>query len=158
MPHEYRAIVLWERGNAAFVDNTYSRGHVWKFDEGVEVAASSSPLHVPQGSVAAAVDPEEAFVASVSSCHMLFFLFFAARKKFIVDRYEDQAIGQMSKNAAGKDFISKVTLNPRVTFSGEPRPSASDIEALHHRAHEQCFIANSIKSEVVVSSALASAS
>jgi organic hydroperoxide reductase OsmC/OhrA len=104
---------------------------------------------VPNHSVAAAVDPEEAFVASLSSCHMLFFLNFAARAGFCVDTYEDAAVGEMAKNEAGKLFVAKVTLNPRIVFSGDKRPSDSDIAALHHKAHEECFIANSVKTEIV---------
>jgi organic hydroperoxide reductase OsmC/OhrA len=150
MAHEYAATVVWTRGDAPFADNRYSRGHVWRFDEGVEVPASSSPLHVPLGSITAAVDPEEAFVASLSSCHMLFFLHFAAREGFVVDRYEDRAVGVMEKNAGGKSFISRVMLRPEIRFSGSKRPAQQDIETLHHRAHENCFIANSVKSEVIV--------
>ena len=156
MGHAYHATVLWKREGIAFTDQRYSRGHTWRFDEGVEVPASSSPLHVPIGSVAAAVDPEEAFVAALSSCHMLFFLHLAARRKFVVQRYEDHPVGDMAQNAAGKNFIAKVTLNPRVTFQGDERPSEDDVAALHHRAHEECYLANSVKSEVVVGSSTVS--
>lgn len=152
MGHEYYATVHWERDGEPFADNRYSRGHIWRFDEGVEVAASSSPLHVPVGSVAAAVDPEEAFVAALSSCHMLFFLYLAARRGFVVEDYTDKAVGHMTKNERGKDFISKVVLNPHVVFRGDARPNDADVAALHHRAHEECFLANSVKSEVVVGS------
>jgi organic hydroperoxide reductase OsmC/OhrA len=152
MGHAYYATVLWQREGASFIDQHYSRGHAWRFDEGVEVQASSSPLHVPVGSVAAAVDPEEAFVAALSSCHMLFFLHLAGRRKFVVERYQDQAVGEMAQNKAGKDFMAKVTLNPHVVFQGEARPSEEDVAALHHRAHEECYLANSVKSEVVVGS------
>jgi organic hydroperoxide reductase OsmC/OhrA len=149
MAHAYHATVLWRRGDQPFIDNEYSRGHVWRFDEGVEVPASSSPFVVPNYSVAAAVDPEEAFVASLSSCHMLYFLFFAARGGFRVDAYEDAAVGEMAKNERGKLIVAKVTLNPAITFSGDKRPSEADIAALHHKSHEECFIANSVKTEVV---------
>jgi organic hydroperoxide reductase OsmC/OhrA len=149
MAHLYRATVLWRRGDQSFTDNKYSRGHVWRFDEGVEVPASSSPFVVPNQSVAAAVDPEEAFVASLSSCHMLFFLTFAARAGFQVDSYEDEATGEMAKNAAGKLYVAKVTLNPSIIFSGAKRPSEAEIAALHHKSHEECFIANSVLTEVV---------
>lgn len=152
MGHEYHATVQWKRDDAPFTDNRYSRGHIWRFDEGVEVVASSSPLHVPVGSVAAAVDPEEAFVASLSSCHMLFFLHLAARRGFVIEDYTDKAVGTMTKNEHGKDFISKVALNPHVTFQGDARPGEEDVAALHHRAHQECFIANSVKSEVVIGS------
>jgi organic hydroperoxide reductase OsmC/OhrA len=149
MAHAYRATVLWRRGEQPFLDNKYTRGHVWRFDEGVEVPASSSPFVVPNYSVAAAVDPEEAFVASLSSCHMLFFLSFAARAGFRIDRYEDAAVGEMAKNEAGKLYVAKVTLSPRIVFSGDKRPDEPDIAALHHKSHEECFIANSVKTEIV---------
>jgi organic hydroperoxide reductase OsmC/OhrA len=150
MSHEYQATVLWRRGDAKFTDNRYSRGHVWKFD-GIEVPASSAPssVRLPY-SVAEAVDPEEALVAAVSSCHMLFFLAFAAQGGFTVDRYEDAAVGVMTKNERGKLFVSKVTLRPAVTFTGDKRPDQDQFAELHHRSHEECFIANSVRSEVVV--------
>jgi organic hydroperoxide reductase OsmC/OhrA len=150
MSHEYKATVLWTRGDAKFTDNRYSRGHVWKFD-GIEIPGSSAPssVRLPY-SVAEAVDPEEALVAAVSSCHMLFFLTFAAQAGLTVDRYEDAAVGVMTKNERGKLFVSKVRLRPAVTFTGDKRPREDEVTALHHRAHEECFIANSVKSEVVV--------
>jgi organic hydroperoxide reductase OsmC/OhrA len=151
MAHEYRADVVWTRGDQPFVDRRYSRAHVWRFDGGVEVPASSSPLSVKLPlSRADAVDPEEALVAALSSCHMLFFLDFAARAGFVVDRYQDAAVGVMTKNERGKPFISKVTLNPTVVFAGAKRPSHEEIDGLHHRAHEECYIANSVRAEVVV--------
>ncbi|MFL4988331.1 MAG: OsmC family protein [Microvirga sp.] len=151
MRHEYRATVRWVRDGAAFIDNKYSRAHIWRFDGGVEVLASSSPLSVRLPySREDAVDPEEAFVAALSSCHMLFFLTFAAKAGFVVDSYEDRACGIMEKNSQGKLFVSKVTLDPRIAFSGEKRPSPDEIAELHHRSHEECFIANSVKSEVVL--------
>ncbi|HML11745.1 MAG TPA: OsmC family protein [Xanthobacteraceae bacterium] len=151
MAHEYRAQIVWTRDGAVFTDNRYSRGHVWRFDGGVEVPASSSPhsVRLPL-SRADAVDPEEAFVASLASCHMLFFLSFAAKAGFVVDKYEDDAIGIMTKNADGKLFVSKVTLNPAIAFSGTKRPSPEELDALHHHAHDECYIANSVRSEVVV--------
>jgi len=149
MAHAYRATVLWQRGDQPFIDRQYSRGHLWRFDEGIEVPASSSPFVVPRHSVAAAVDPEEAFIASLSSCHMLFFLDFASRAGFRIDSYEDAAVGEMAKNESGKLFVAKVTLNPRIVFSGDKRPSEPDIAALHHTSHEECFIANSVKTEIV---------
>jgi organic hydroperoxide reductase OsmC/OhrA len=146
---EHRATVSWERGGAAFVDNRYSRVHVWQFDEGVEVPASASPHVVPVPlSATAAVDPEEAFVASLSSCHMLWFLSIAARRGFVVDSYSDEAVGVMAKNGEGKSAMTEVTLHPAVRFSGERGPSPSDIDEMHHEAHERCFIANSVKTEV----------
>ena len=151
MAHEYRAEVVWTRDGAVFTDNRYSRGHVWRFDGGVEVPASSSPhsVRLPL-SRADAVDPEEAFVAALASCHMLFFLSFAAKAGFVVDKYEDDPTGIMTKNEHGKLFVSKVTLNPAVAFSGAKRPSADELDALHHHAHEECYIANSVRAEVVV--------
>ena len=149
MAHAYRATVLWRRGDQPFTDRRYSRGHVWRFDEDLEVPASSSPFVVPNHSVAAAVDPEEALVASLSSCHMLFFLDFASRAGFRIDAYEDAAVGEMGKDERGKLIVARVTLNPGIVFSGDKRPSEADIAALHHKSHEECFIANSVKTEIV---------
>ena len=151
MAHEYRAEIVWTRDGAVFTDNRYSRGHVWRFDGGVEVPASSSPLSVRLPlSRADAVDPEEAFVAALSSCHMLFFLSFAAKAGFVVDKYEDAAVGVMSKNEHGKLFVSKITLNPVITFGGTKRLSSEELDALHHHAHEECYIANSVRAEIAV--------
>ena len=145
----HTANVIWERGGEAFVDNRYSRRHVIRFDGGAQVAGSSSP-HVmkPPLSDPSAVDPEEMFVASLSSCHMLWFLSLAAKKRWRVDRYEDQAEGVMEKNADGKVAITRVTLRPAVEFSGDKVPSREEIAHLHHEAHEECFIASSVKTEV----------
>ncbi len=147
---EYHAEVLWVRDPAQnFLDHRYSRRHLLRFDGGFEVPGSSSPHSVPLPmSDASAVDPEEAFVASLASCHMLWFLALAAKRKFCVDRYVDAAVGVMAKNAEGRIAITRVTLRPAVDFSGECLPSRTDIEHLHHDAHEACFIANSVKSEV----------
>ncbi|MGE0580928.1 MAG: OsmC family protein [Steroidobacteraceae bacterium] len=148
---EYVVQVSWERGQASFVDNRYSRGHVWRFDGGIEVPGSSSPHVVPlPHSVEAAVDPEEAFVASLSSCHMLWFLAIAAGRGFVVDRYLDDAGGVLGKDTAGRLAMTRVTLRPAVQFSGAKQPAAGDIAAMHHEAHEKCFIANSVKTEVRV--------
>lgn len=149
--HEYTATVTWQRNGAAFTDNRYSRAHEWRFDGGAVVPASSSPQVVPVPlSNAAAVDPEEAFVASLSSCHMLFFLYHAAKKGFVVERYEDTAVGTLGKNAQGRMAMLKVTLRPQVGWGGERRPAAQDVEAMHHRAHEDCYIANSVACEVAI--------
>ena len=146
---QYIAEVLWLRGEQNFLDNRYSRRHQLRFDGGVEVPGSSSPHVVPVPmSDAAAVDPEEAFVASLASCHMLFFLSIAGKRRFRVDRYFDAATGVMGKNADGKMAVTVVTLRPEVTFSGEPIPDREEIERMHHEAHDACFIANSVKSEV----------
>lgn len=149
--HTYEATVTWSRGEQPFTDNRYSRGHTWNFDGGAQVPASSSPLVVPVPmSVAANVDPEEAFVASVSSCHMLFFLSIAAKRGFLIDKYVDRAFGVMEKNPEGKVAMTRITLRPDVAFGGDRRPSIEEIARIHHESHEQCFIANSIKTEVVV--------
>jgi organic hydroperoxide reductase OsmC/OhrA len=145
----YGAEVLWIRNGQDFISNRYSRRHVLRFDGGIEVAGSSSPHVVPLPmSDAAAVDPEEAFVASLSSCHMLWFLSIAAKHKFCVDRYFDPAVGVMGKNIDGKVAMLTVTLKPQAIFSGERVPTRGQIDAMHHEAHEECFIANSVKTEV----------
>ena len=148
---EYGAKICWSRGgNEAFVDNKYSRGHEWSFDGGVTVPASASPHVVPLPySVEQNVDPEEAFVASLSSCHMLFFLSIAAKRNYIIDEYIDDAIGVMNKDSSGKEWMTRVTLRPMIMFSGENQPDYRSLEEMHHRAHELCFIANSVKTEVV---------
>ena len=145
---EYTAIISWRRNGAIFTDNKYSRAHQWKFDGGVAVPGSSSPhvVRVPF-SDASAVDPEEALVAALSSCHMLAFLFIAAKRGFVVDTYEDQAVGVMAKNPDGKLAITVVTLRPKTVFSGE-EPSRQELESMHHQAHEECFIAASVKTDV----------
>lgn len=150
MTHEYIAEVLWQRGQGEnFIDNRYSRRHVLRFDGGVEVAGSSSPSVVPlPWSDAAAVDPEEAFVAALSACHMLWLLSLAAKEGFAVASYRDRAVGVMTKNDAGKLWISQVTLRPEVAFDGERRPTSAQIDALQQRAHEECFIANSVRTHV----------
>jgi organic hydroperoxide reductase OsmC/OhrA len=149
--HEYTATVRWKRSGEVFSDRRYSRAHVWAFDGGIEVKASASPLVVRAPfSDAQAVDPEEAFVASVSSCHMLFFLDYAAQGKFVVDAYEDVATGTMGKTADGRDYVATIVLAPRVRFSGTPQPEPAAIAALHERAHHDCFIANSVTTEIEI--------
>ena len=151
MAHEYKATVSWKRGEAVFSDGKYSRAHQWSFDGGVTVPASSSPLSVRLPySRADAVDPEEAFVAAVSSCHMLTFIYLGQKQGFVIDSYDDDAVGVMTKNERGKLFVSKVTLRPRIAFSGAKQPSAAELAQLHHHAHEECYIANSVLTEVVV--------
>ncbi|WP_029001351.1 OsmC family protein [Azohydromonas australica] len=147
--HIYTAHVHWSRGDQDFLDNRYSRRHLIEFDGGAVLPGSSSPhvVRVPL-SDPAAVDPEEGFVASLSSCHMLWFLSLAAGRGFRVDHYSDRAEGVMAKNARGKLFVSTVTLRPQVSFSGERLPSSEEFQALHHEAHEECFIANSVLTEV----------
>jgi organic hydroperoxide reductase OsmC/OhrA len=149
--HRYEARISWKRNGAKFSDNRYSRGHQWSFDGGVTVTGSSSPNSVPLPySVVEAVDPEEALVASASSCHMLTFLYLAAKRGFVVESYLDHAFGVMEKNSAGKLAITRITLRPKIEFSADRSPAAEELESLHHTAHEQCYIANSLKSEVVV--------
>ncbi len=146
---QYRAVINWFRDGAVFTDSRYSRGHRWSFDGGVGVPASSSPHVVPLPcSVAEAVDPEEAFVAALSSCHMLWFLAIAAKWGFVVDSYHDEAIGIMAQNADDKLAITQVTLRPTVMFGGARLPSREEIEGMHHESHEQCFIASSVKTDV----------
>ncbi len=146
---EYEVKVRWERNDQRFTDNRYSRNHTWLFDGGVEIPASSSPHVVPLPySNANAVDPEEAFVASLSSCHMLWFLSIAAKRGFCVDSYADDAIGIMEKDQARRLAMTRVTLRPRVIFSDSPLPTQADIQAMHDEAHENCYIANSVKTEV----------
>ena len=149
---EYFATVQWERQkDEAFVDSKYSREHRWLFDGGAVIQASPSPHIVPLPySIASHVDPEEAFVASLSSCHMLFFLSIAAQRNFIIDEYIDQAIGVLGKNSAGKLSMTQVTLRPKIIFSGDILPTAKQIETIHHQSHEQCFIANSVKTKIVI--------
>ena len=147
---EYPVTIEWQRGTQVFTDNRYSRGHTWRFDSSITIPASSSPHVVPLPySVEQAVDPEEAFVASLSSCHMLWFLSIAARQGFCVDSYSDEAVGVLEKDAAGRLAMTRVTLRPRVVFSGSRMPAPEEVRRLHHLAHEACFIANSVKTEVI---------
>ena len=150
---KHTAIVRWSRGNDDFAADKHSRAHEWEFDGGLKVPASASPDIVPLPySVAENVDPEEAFVASISSCHMLFYLHKSRDAGFVVNSYEDEAVGVLEKNAAGRLAITRVTLNPVVSYEG-PAPSAEQVDALHHEAHELCFIANSILTEITTNTA-----
>jgi organic hydroperoxide reductase OsmC/OhrA len=147
---EYTAQLQWQRGaHEIFTDQRYSRRHTLRFDGGAVLAASSSPSVVPLPmSDSAAVDPEELFVAALSSCHMLWFLSLAAGRGHVVDGYDDEAVGVMSLNAQGRWAMTRVTLRPRVAFAGPDAPDAAVLAALHHEAHEACFIASSVKTEV----------
>jgi organic hydroperoxide reductase OsmC/OhrA len=147
--HRYTATVQWQRREGeVFTDTRYHREHVLSFDGGVEVAGSSSPSVVPLPlSTEAAIDPEEMFVASLSACHMLWFLSLAAEAGLVVERYDDEASGVMSKNADGQWWMSEVTLRPRVALAAGPTESLAH---LHHRAHDACFIANSVRTAVSV--------
>ncbi len=146
---EYSAQVIWERHDQPFLDNRYSRKHMIRFDGGVELPASSSVHSVPPPlSDPAAVDPEELFVAAISNCHMLWFLSIAAQRGFRADRYLDNASGVLEKDSSGKMVMTTVTLRPEVAFSGAQLPGRSEVEQMHHQAHEACYIANSVRSEV----------
>jgi organic hydroperoxide reductase OsmC/OhrA len=148
---EHKAIIRWKRTSPDFLKGKYSREHTWTFDGGLTVPASPTPAVVPAPySNPANVDPEEAFVASVSSCHMLTFLYLAAKQGFQVDSYDDDAVGEMGKNERGVPWVSVITLNPKIVYSGEKLPTPADQERLHHLAHEQCYISNSIKTKVTV--------
>ena len=148
----YNVTIYWEKKlNEIFVDNKYSRFHTWTFDGGIEIPASSSPHIVPLPmSVESAVDPEEAFIASLSSCHMLTFLSLAAERNFTIESYIDHAEGILGKNSEKNLAMTKITLKPKVIFSGTTVPSRGQIDELHHLAHEKCFIANSVKTEITI--------
>ncbi len=146
----YRATIRWARGGGEdFARGRYSRGHEWAFDGGLAVRASASPHVVPRWSDPAGVDPEEALVAALSSCHMLTFLHLASKAGHVVDAYEDEAEGVLAKREDGRWWVARVTLRPRVRWSG-PAPGAEAEDALHHAAHEECFIANSVRTDVAV--------
>jgi organic hydroperoxide reductase OsmC/OhrA len=149
--HTYSATINWDRSEKDFTNNAYSRGHTWTFDGGLVVPASASPNIVPlPHSVAENVDPEEAFVAALSSCHMLFFLAIAAARGVIVDEYTDAAVGYMGEDDRGRTSMTKIVLRPKACYSGDNPPSEKQIERIHHRAHEMCFVANSVRSEIIV--------
>jgi len=145
---EHKATIKWTHAQGDFLKGTYSREHTWTFDGGVTVQASSSPaaVRIPFSNPAN-VDPEEAYVAAISSCHMLTYLYVASRKGFEILSYEDEAVGHLTKNERGVAWVSSVVLHPRISYRGDP-PSRADEEQLHHAAHEQCFIANSVKTEI----------
>jgi organic hydroperoxide reductase OsmC/OhrA len=148
---EHKAIIKWTHSQGDFLKGTYSREHTWTFDGGATIPASPSPSAVrPPFSNPAHVDPEEAFVASISSCHMLTYLYVAARKGFELESYEDEAVGLMTKNERGIPWVSSVVLRPRIVYRGGKTPTPDEAAALHHAAHEQCFIANSVKTEIKV--------
>jgi organic hydroperoxide reductase OsmC/OhrA len=149
---EYQAQIVWQRISVEpFLDLRYSRAHSWKFDGGVIVPASSAVHSVPLPySKAENVDPEEGLVAAISSCHMLTFLYLAAKSRFVVDSYEDTAVGTMAKDSRGRQAITTVVLAPQVLFSGSREPNDEIVKELHHDAHEQCYVANSVRSEISV--------
>lgn len=146
---QHSATVHWQREGQAFVDRRYRRHHRWRFDGGAELAASASPSVVPPPlSDAGAVDPEEAFVASLSSCHLLWFLDLAAQAGWVVDDYQDEAVGTLGRDAGGHLAMTCVTLRPRVRFAGARQPDWAELLRLHHAAHEACFIARSVRTEL----------
>ncbi|CAK2454768.1 Organic hydroperoxide reductase OsmC/OhrA [Vibrio crassostreae] len=149
---EYGAIIRWQKSeDEAFSDNQYSRGHTWEFDGGVIVPASSSPHVVPLPlSVEENVDPEEAFIAALSSCHMLTFLGIAAKQKYVIASYVDDAVGVLEEDESGRSSVTTVTLRPKIVFIGSKIPTSAQLDKLHHLAHKNCFIANSVKTEIKV--------
>jgi len=144
---EHKATISWRRETPDFDPETYNRDHDWTFDAGITVRGSAAPEYKGGESC---VDPEEAFVASLSSCHMLTFLAIAAKKKFVVDSYRDEPVGVLEKNEAGRMAVTRATLRPTVQFSGDRIPSADEIRSLHDSAHHHCFIANSVKTEITI--------
>jgi organic hydroperoxide reductase OsmC/OhrA len=151
---EHKATISWARTSPDFLKGKYSREHTWRFDGGLTVLASASPsvVHEPYSNPAH-VDPEEAFVAAVSSCHMLTFLYLSYQQGFQIDSYDDEAVGVMTKNESGVPWVSSITLHPKIVYTGNKLPTPAEEERLHHLAHQQCFIANSIKTEVTVNGA-----
>ena len=146
----YTATIRWRHDGQDFTRGQYSRAHTWSFDGGVEVPASASPHVVrPPMSDPSAVDPEEAFVASIASCHMLTFLYLAGKQGYAIATYEDVAVGTLAKNEHGTSWVSKVVLSPKIVWHGTP-PTTAQLDELHEGAHRECFIANSVKTEIVV--------
>ena len=148
---EHKAVIRWTHTQGDFLKGTYSREHSWTFDGGMTVPASSSPaaVRIPFSNPAN-VDPEEAYVASLSSCHMLTYLYIASRKGFEISSYEDEAVGMLTKNEHGILWVSSVVLHPRITYAGSKTPTREEVDQMHHAAHEQCFIANSVKTDIKV--------
>lgn len=146
---EHTVAITWKRATPDFAYESYNRDHDWTFDSGVTVRASAAPAYLGNESC---IDPEEAFVASLSSCHMLTFLAIAAKKRYVVDDYVDRAVGVLAKDVAGRLSIVRVTLHPEVTFGGAKTPTSDELRQLHDQAHHGCFIANSVKTEVTVES------
>ena len=144
---EHRAKIIWNRGSAEFSYDAYSRDHRWEFAQDMRIEASAAPEFrgTPER-----IDPEEAFVAALSSCHMLTFLAIAARRRLVVDSYTDSAVGYLEENAAGKLAVTRVTLRPEICFAEDCRPSDQELEKLHHLAHDACFLANSVETEISI--------
>ena len=147
---EHKATIVWARNGADFGYKTYPRDHAWRFDNGIEIPGSAAPAYLGNPD---RVDPEGAFVAALASCHMLTFLALASNRGFVVDSYEDCAVGHLGKNANGKMAVIRVDLHPQITFSGAKLPAQTDLDWLHDKAHKECFIANSVNTEVTVTAA-----
>jgi len=147
---EHKATIVWARNGADFGYKTYPRDHAWRFDNGIEIPGSAAPAYLGNPD---RVDPEGAFVAALASCHMLTFLALASNRGFVVDSYEDGAVGHLGKNANGKMAVIRVDLHPQITFSGAKLPAQTDLDWLHDKAHKECFIANSVNTEVTVAAA-----
>jgi len=147
---EHKATIVWARNGADFGYKTYPRDHAWRFDNGIEIPGSAAPAYLGNPD---RVDPEGAFVAALASCHMLTFLALASNRGFVVDSYEDCAVGHLGKNANGKMAVIRVDLHPQITFSGAKLPAQTDLDWLHDKAHKECFIANSVNTEVTVAAA-----
>jgi organic hydroperoxide reductase OsmC/OhrA len=143
---EHKATIKWSRAGRDFTYKTYSRDHVWSLN-GNDVPASATTAYLGNPN---RVDPEAALVAALSSCHMLTFLALAANKGFVVDSYEDAAVGHLEKNSQGKLAVTRVELHPKIAFGGAKQPAAADLDALHEKAHKECFIANSVTTDVRV--------
>ncbi|MFW7524493.1 OsmC family protein [Vibrio ostreicida] len=149
---DYTATIRWLRlPQEVFSDNHYSRGHIWEFDGGITVPASASPHIVPLPyAIADNVDPEEAFIAAISSCHMLTFLGIAAKRRYVIDRYEDKAQGQLAQDSKGRTSVTNVTLRPDIIFSGDRQPDHHQLTKMHDLAHQHCFIANSVTTHITI--------
>ncbi|RVQ65274.1 OsmC family peroxiredoxin [Croceicoccus ponticola] len=149
---DYTATVRWQlREGEVFTSNRYSRAHEWCFDGGAVVSGSAAPGYLPAALIdESAVDPEEALLASAASCHMLYFLAYAAKDGFSIGSYADNPVGHVEKNEEGDPWISRITMRPDARFAGDRLPTRADIDALHHRAHKSCIIANSLKSEMTI--------
>ena len=144
---EHKVTLKWERGGAEFSYQKYPRDHTWSFDGGHTMTATAAPAYLGNPTH---VDPEEAFVASLSSCHMLTFLAIACKQRFVIDSYEDEAVGHLEKNADGKLAITRVELRPRITWGSDQKPSGEELDKMHHAAHESCFVANSVRTVATV--------
>ncbi|MBI1366166.1 MAG: OsmC family peroxiredoxin [Alphaproteobacteria bacterium] len=144
---EHVAEIIWKRTTDSFAYEDYNRRHLWRFDSGVDIPAAAAPAYRGDPDC---VDPEEAFVAAVASCHMLTFIAIASKKRLVVDSYEDRAVGHMEKFGTGRFWIPRIDLNPRIAFASGAGVDRATLEKMHHESHEHCFIANSVKTEIIV--------